>query len=145
MQDFETLPPRPDEIRSVGLVLASRVTAALTATLILAMAVLAGQGWFTGQIGLIRVHGMVGGLALLAAAVLAALAFVDWRRSGEGMARLGLAVALLALMFGQTALGFSGRTVATVAALHIPNGVLIAMVASALLALASRPHVVLGR
>ncbi len=64
---------------------------------------------------------------------------------GEGMARLGLAVALLALMFGQTALGFSGRTVATVAALHIPNGVLIAMVASALLALASRPHVVLGR
>ncbi len=126
----------PGERRRNGLATAGWVVAGLTSAVILAMAALAGQAWFNGEMALIRMHGMVGGFALLGAVASTAIAVVERRRSGR-LLPLALSVALLALMLGQTALGMMGRSSAAAAALHIPNGILVAMVSAVLVALAA--------
>ena len=128
---------QPGVSRPGGLATAGVVVAGLTAAMVLVMAVLAGQAWFGGQMGLIALHGTLGGFALLGALASTVIAFVRRRRSGGGWAPLALSAVLFVLMFGQTALGMSGRSSAAAAALHIPNGVLVAMVAAVVFALAA--------
>lgn len=123
---------RPGRLATAGVVVAG-----LTAAMVLVMAVLAGQAWFGGQMGLIALHGTLGGFALLGALASTVIAFVRRRRAGGGWAPLALSAVLFVLMFGQTALGMSGRSSAAAAALHIPNGVLVAMVAAVVFALAA--------
>ena len=126
---------RPAATRSGRWATAGVVAAGLTAAMVLVMAVLAGQAWFGGQMGLIALHGTLGGFALLGALASTVIAFVNRKRSAGGWAPLALSAVLFVLMFGQTALGMSGRSSAAAASLHIPNGVLVAMVAAVVFAL----------
>lgn len=126
-------------VAASGLLMPFRILTVVTAGLILVQAFLAGQWWFLSQAGLIAVHGWLGNLSFLAAIVLVLLAFLGVRREGWGRAELILGIALVLLMAAQLGLGYSGRRIATAAALHIPNGVLLTMVIAALLALAWRP------
>ncbi len=137
MTQTQSHPYEPHGTRRRALATTGLTVASLTAVVILAMAALTGQAWFGGQMALIRVHGMIGGIALLGALALSAITFIEWRRSGRGQAQLALSVALFVLMLGQTALGMSGRASTAAAALHIPNGVLVTMVAAAVLTLAA--------
>lgn len=106
----------------------------LTGALILLQAVLAGRGWFVDY-DLIEVHGYVGDATFIAAILLVIGAWLG-RQSGElGTRELGLSIALLLLIIAQFALGYGGRDSQDAAALHIPNGVLITGVVSALIAL----------
>ena len=107
---------------------------ALTAVLVFVQALLAGQGWFINY-DLIATHGWVGNATFLVVIGQVAIAFVAWRQRLIGGAALGLSVALLLLIVSQIGLGYGGRTSATAAALHIPNGVLIFGITTALIAL----------
>lgn len=111
-----------------------RPVAVLIATLILVQALLAGRGWFINY-DLIATHGWVGNATFLVVIVQVVLAFIAWRQHLAGVVELGLSVALLLLVVSQIGLGYSGRESATAAALHIPNGVLIFGVTTALLTL----------
>lgn len=116
-----------------------RAVALLTAGLILVQAALAGQWMFANQVEAIGLHGWLGNLAFLGAILLAVLAFLGLRRNGWGRAEFVLAVVLIGLMTAQLGLGYAGRQSNAAASLHIPNGVLLTMVAAALVALAWAP------
>lgn len=101
-------------------------TAAPFGALVLFQAFLAGRGWFKDY-DLIDVHGMVANVVFLVAVAQAALAFLA---VGRGVPLL-LAGVLVVLVVVQIGLGFAGRESAEAAAWHIPNGVLIAGLATA--------------
>jgi hypothetical protein len=106
----------------------------LTVGLVLVQAILAGRGWFV-DLDLIDVHGLVGNLTFLVAIGQAALAYLGRSRGGVGRLELGLSGALVLLVVAQLGLGYGGRETAGAAAWHVPNGVLIFGIATALMTL----------
>ena len=106
----------------------------VTAGLVLVQAVLAGRGWFV-DLDLIDLHGIVGNLVFLVVIGQAVLAFLARSRGGVGWLEFGLCGVLVVLVVAQIGLGYSGRETAGAAAWHVPNGVLIFGIATALMAL----------
>lgn len=102
------------------LVTALKAVAALFAVLILIQAILAGRGWYV-DFDLIRVHGYVGNAVFLLSAGLVVLVYLVGLRGPT----LLLSGAIFLLVFGQVGLGYAGRESAISASLHVPNGVLL--------------------
>ena len=115
-----------------------RWVAALTALLVLVQAALAGRGLFV-DFDLIEVHGWVGNATFLVAAAQVALAVAGYGRRSLSRVELGLSALLLVLVVAQLGLGYAGRESAGAASWHVPNGVLIFGVATALLTLGLGP------
>jgi hypothetical protein len=111
----------------------------ITMVLVLLQAVLIGQGLYLGDPSRIAVHGWIGNVTFVGAFVLAGLVFMSVRRGELSRAALGLGVLIALLTVAQIGLGYSGRGGGLPAALHIPNGVLIATLLAALLAVSFWP------
>ena len=111
----------------------------ITIVLVLLQAVLVGQGLYLGEPSRITLHGWIGSVTFVGAIVLAGLVIIGVRRSELNRSALspGLLIALLTV--AQIGLGYSGRGGGTPAALHIPNGVLIATLLAALLTISFWP------
>jgi hypothetical protein len=120
----------PEGNRS-GLLTATKVVAVLYVALVLLQAILAGRGWFK-DFDLIKTHGQIGDGVFLVAIVQVVLAFMVF----GSRSWLTIASAVLVVLTAiQLALGYSstdGSGNATAASLHIPNGVLIFGIATAL-------------
>jgi hypothetical protein len=101
-------------------------TAALFGALVLLQALLAGRGLYKDY-DLIDVHGLVANVVFLVAVAQAVLAFLAVGRGAPVL----LSGALVILVVVQIALGYAGRDSGEAAAWHIPNGVLIAALATA--------------
>jgi len=71
--------------------------------------------------------------------VLAALVIIGVRRGELSRPALGLGLLIALLTVAQIGLGYSGRAGGMPAALHIPNGVLIATLLAALLTVSFWP------
>lgn len=120
---------------------AARIVAWVVVAIVLAQAVLAGQGWFAGQQGLFGLHGGLGHGVLLLATV---LALACWVLPGARVAAVVASVNVVALI-GQTGLGYAGRRggIGIASSLHIPLGVAIlgaAVTVAVLLAVRPRPQ-----
>jgi hypothetical protein len=133
---MESSGQRPAEPAASGLdmALVYRWVTVLTAGLVLVQAILAGRGWFV-DLDLIDVHGFVGNLVFLVVIGQAVAAFLGRSRGKVGRLELGLSGLLVVLVVAQIGLGYSGRETAGAAAWHIPNGVLIFGIATALMTL----------
>jgi hypothetical protein len=118
---------------------AVRWLSGITMALVLLQAVLIGQGLYLGDASRIALHGWIGNLTFVGAVVLAGLAIIGVRRGELSRPALGLGVLIALLMVAQIGLGYSGRGGGTPAALHIPNGVLIATLLAALLTVSLWP------
>jgi len=114
-----------------GLLTATKVVAVLYVALVLLQAILAGRGWFK-DFDLIETHGQIGSVVFLVAIGQAVLAFMVFgSRSWLSIASAVLVVlTAIQLGLGYSSTGGSGN--ATAASLHIPNGVLIFGIASAI-------------
>lgn len=97
----------------------------ITAALVLIQAALIGQALFLGNSGAIELHGMLGSASFVGALILSGIAIYGMRRGEVSSVLLGLAVLVTVLIVAQLGLGYSGRRGGMAAALHIPNGVLI--------------------
>jgi hypothetical protein len=106
---------------------------AITMALVLLQAVLIGQGLYLGDQSLIALHGWIGNVTFVGAIVLAGLVIIGVRRGELSRPALGLGVLIALLTVAQIGLGYSGRGGGMPAALHVPNGVLIAALLAALL------------
>ncbi|MFM8593261.1 MAG: hypothetical protein ACKOCK_02560 [Chloroflexota bacterium] len=105
---------------------------ALTVIIVLVQAAIAGQWFFLGRASWILTHGWLGSVGwMLVIAVGLMAAWSMWKHHW-GRAEFVLSVVLGLLMTAQLGLGYMGREMASAAAWHIPNGVLIVMVAMAL-------------
>ncbi|MEZ4564356.1 MAG: hypothetical protein R2853_16620 [Thermomicrobiales bacterium] len=114
--------------------LAVRWISALTTLLVLLQAVLIGQALYMGEMSLVALHGWLGSGSFILALLLLGAAFLGVR-SGELPRRVLLHGALVVLlMVAQLGLGYVGRRGGFPAAIHIPNGVLITALLSALMA-----------
>ena len=111
----------------------------ITMALVLLQAVLIGQGLFLGDPSQITLHGWIGNLTFVGAIVLAGFVLICVRRGELSRSALGLGVLIAILTVAQIGLGYSGRGGGTPAALHIPNGVLIATLVAALLTVSFWP------
>jgi hypothetical protein len=107
--------------------------------LVLLQAVLVGQGLYLGEPSRITLHGWIGSVTFVGAIVLAALVIIGVRRSELNRSALGPGLLIALLTVAQIGLGYSGRGGGTPAALHIPNGVLIATLLAALLTISFWP------
>ena len=116
-----------------------RWLAGITLALVLVQAVLIGQGLFLGDPSRTALHGWVGNVTFVGAIVLAGLSVISVRRGVIGRPVLGLSVLVALLTVAQIGLGYAGRRGGIAAALHIPNGVLIAALLAALLAISFAP------
>jgi hypothetical protein len=116
-----------------------RWVAATTAAIVLIQAVLIGQALYMGDGSQFALHGMLGNLSFLGAIILAGLTLTASRRGELPRAALGLGVLVAVLMVAQIGLGYSGRGGGWPAALHVPNGVLVAGLLAALLAVVLLP------
>ena len=116
-----------------------RWLSAITMALVLIQAVLIGQGLFLGDPSQITLHGWIGNLTFVGAIVLAGFVAICVRRGELNRSALGLGVVIALLTVAQIGLGYSGRGGGTPAALHIPNGVLIATLLAALLTVSFWP------
>jgi hypothetical protein len=105
----------------------------ITMALVLVQAVLIGQGLYLGDGSRIAFHGWIGNATVVGAIVLAGLVIIGVRRGELSRPALGLGVTIALLTVAQIGLGYSGRGGGMPAALHIPNGVLIAALLAALL------------
>ena len=112
-----------------------RWVAGLTAAIVLVQAVLVGQALYIGDASRLTLHGWLGSVSFVAAIALAGLTLMAVRRGGLPRSALAVAVIAAVLMVAQIGLGYSGRAGGWPAALHIPNGVLIAGLLAALLAI----------
>ncbi len=112
---------------------AVRWLAGITMALVLLQAVLIGQGLYLGGRSLIAIHGWIGNVTFVGTIVLVGLIVIGVRRGELSRNALGLGVLIALLIVAQIGLGYSGRGGGTPAALHIPNGVLIATLLAALL------------
>lgn len=111
-----------------------RWLSAATALLVIVQASLIGQYLFLGHGDMLGLHGWLGSGSFVLAILLTAAAFLAVRQ-GElprGVLLTGLVVT--ALMVVQLGLGYMGRKLGLAAAIHIPNGVFIASLLTALLA-----------
>jgi hypothetical protein len=111
----------------------------ITMVLVLLQAVLVGQGLYLGEPSRITLHGWIGSVTLVGAIVLAGLVIIGVRRSELNRSALGPGLLIALLTVAQIGLGYSGRGGGTPAALHIPNGVLIATLLAALLTISFWP------
>ena len=78
-------------------------------------------------------------MKIISAIVLAGLVIIGVRRGALNRSALGPGVLIALLTVAQIGLGYSGRGGGTPAALHIPNGVLIATLLAALLTISFWP------
>ena len=114
--------------------LAVRWLSAITALLVLLQAALIGQALYLGEMSLLALHGWLGSGSFLLALLLVGAALLGVR-SGELPRSVMIHGAIVVLlMVAQLGLGYVGRRGGMPAAIHIPNGVLIATLLSALLA-----------
>ena len=116
-----------------------RWLAGITLALVLIQAVLIGQGLFLGDPSRTTLHGWIGNVTFIAAIVLAGLSVISVRRGDLSRPAIGLSVLVAVLTVAQIGLGYSGRGGGMPAALHIPNGVLIATLLAALLVVSFWP------
>jgi hypothetical protein len=77
--------------------------------------------------------------------VLAGLSVISVRRGELSRPAVGLSVLVALLTIAQIGLGYSGRGGGMPAALHIPNGVLIATLLAALLTITFWPTSIVNR
>ena len=105
----------------------------ITMVLVLIQAALIGQGLYLGDPSRTALHGWIGNVTFVGALVLAGLVAISVRRGELSRLALGLGVLVALLTIAQIGLGYSGRGGGMPAALHIPNGVLIATLLAALL------------
>ena len=111
----------------------------ITMALVLIQAVLIGQSLFLGDPSRTTLHGWLGNVTFVAVIVLTGLSVISVRRGDLSRPAIGLSVLVALLTVAQIGLGYSGRGGGTPAALHIPNGVLIATLLAALLTISFWP------
>lgn len=105
--------------------------ALVTGVWILVQAVLIGRGLY-GSFDLVETHGQAGNLTFILVIALLIGAWMGRKAGVMTSLELILSGALLVLTFAQLGLGYEGRDSSTAASLHIPNGILITGVATAL-------------
>lgn len=114
--------------------LAVRWISAITTLLVLLQAALIGQALYMGDMSLAAVHGWLGSGSFILAVLLVGAALLGLR-SGELPRSVVIhGVIVVVLMVAQLGLGYMGRRGGFPAAIHIPNGVLIAALLAALVA-----------
>jgi hypothetical protein len=118
---------------------AVRWLSGITMALVLIQAVLIGQGLFLGDPSRTTLHGWIGNVTFVGVIVLTGLSVISVRRGDLRRPALGLSVLVALLTVVQIGLGYSGRGGGIPAALHIPNGVLIATLLAALLTISFWP------
>ena len=118
---------------------AVRWLSGITMVLVLFQAVLIGQALFLGDPSRTALHGWIGNVTFLGAVVLAGLTILGVRRGELRRTALVLSILAALLTVAQIGLGYSGRGGGMPAALHIPNGVLIATLLAALLVVSFWP------
>ncbi|MCA9877931.1 MAG: hypothetical protein KC442_09115 [Thermomicrobiales bacterium] len=111
-----------------------RWLSAITTLLVLVQAALIGQALYQGQMSLLGVHGWLGSGSFVLAILLAGAIFLAVQRGELPRGILVQGVIVVLLMVAQLGLGYMGRRNGMAAAVHIPNGVIIAGLLSALLA-----------
>ena len=114
--------------------LAVRWISAITTLLVLLQAALIGQALYMGDMSLAALHGWLGSGSFSLAVLLVGAALLGVR-SGELPRSVVIhGVIVVVLMVAQLGLGYMGRRGGFPAAIHIPNGVLIAALLAALVA-----------
>lgn len=116
-----------------------RWVAGITAAIVLIQAALIGQALYIGDASRFTLHGYLGNASFVGAIALAGLTVVATRRGDLPRVALTLAVLVAVLMVAQIGLGYAGRDGGWPAALHIPNGVLVAALLTALLTVSLLP------
>ena len=111
----------------------------ITMALVLIQAVLIGQSLFLGDPSRTTQHGWIGNVTFVGVIVLTGLSVISVRRGDLSRPAIGLSVLVAILTVAQIGLGYSGRGGGVPAALHIPNGVLIATLLAALLTVSFWP------
>ncbi len=111
----------------------------ITMALVLLQAVLIGQALYLGDPSRTALHGWIGSVTFVGVIVLAGFVVIGVRRGELRRPALGLGVLIALLTVAQIGLGYSGRGGGMPAALHIPNGVLIATLLAALLTVSFWP------
>lgn len=114
--------------------LAVRWLTAITTLLVLVQATMIGQALYLGEMSLLALHGWLGSGSFLLAILLTGAAFLAVQREELPRSVVMLGVIVVLLMVAQLGLGYMGRRGGWPAAIHIPNGVIIAALLSALLA-----------
>lgn len=114
--------------------LAVRWLSVITTLLVLVQAALIGQALYLGEISLLSLHGWLGSGSFLLAILLTGATFLVVQRGELPRSALILGVVVVVLMVAQLGLGYMGRRGGWPAAVHIPNGVVIAALLSALVA-----------
>ena len=116
-----------------------RWVAGITAAIVLIQAALIGQALYIGDASRFTLHGWLGNASFVGAIALVGLTFGATRRGELPRIALGLSVPIAVLMVAQIGLGYAGRGGGWPAALHIPNGVLVAALLTALLTVSLLP------
>ncbi len=98
----------------------------MTAALVLIQAMLIGQALYVNGMTTVELHGWLGSGSFAASIILTVLAAIGVRRGELSSVIAGLALLITLLMVAQLGLGYVGRRGGWPAAIHIPNGVLIA-------------------
>jgi hypothetical protein len=111
-----------------------RWLSAITTLLVLLQAALIGQALYLGEMSLLSLHGWLGSGSLLLAVLLTGAAILAAQRGELPRSVIVHGAIVVVLMVAQLGLGYMGRRGGWPAAIHIPNGVIIATVLSALLA-----------
>jgi hypothetical protein len=113
-----------------------RWVAAITTAIVLIQAILIGQALFFGDASRQALHGWLGNISFLGAILLLGVIVMAYRRGELPRAALALGAIVAVLMLAQIGLGYSGRNGGWAAALHVPNGVLVSSLLTALLTVA---------
>lgn len=124
---------------------ALRWSATIAAVLVLAQAALVGQALYLGDETKLALHGWLGSASFAAAVVVSVLALAAVRRGAASRLTLGIGLVVTLLMIAQLGLGYVGRRGGWPAAIHIPNGVLIAGLLFVLAATTLAPQAPAGR
>lgn len=106
----------------------------ITTLLVLLQAALIGQALYLGEMSLLSLHGWLGSGSFVLALLLTGAIVLTIQRGDLPRSALVHGIIVVVLMVAQLGLGYMGRRGGWPAAIHIPNGVLIASLLSALLA-----------